>query len=71
MISRRLSTRPDDELASVIQPWFGWRALVLASPVWYPTISEGVRRKLLAFAQRVLSTEQYDHRRADDYLGAA
>jgi hypothetical protein len=40
----------------------------LASPVWYPTISEDVRRKLLAFAHRVLSTERYEYWRANDYL---
>jgi aminoglycoside phosphotransferase (APT) family kinase protein len=66
-----LDQRADDELAGVIQPWFAWRALVLASPVWYPTIAEEVRRKLLAFAQRVLSTEHYDYRRANEYLEAA
>lgn len=63
-----LSQRPDDELASVIQPWFAWRALVLASPVWYPTISQAVRRKLLAFAHRLLSTERYEYWRTNEYL---
>ena len=63
-----LDVRPDDELAAVIQPWFAWRALVLASPVWYPTIVEGVRRKLLTFARHVLSTERYDYGRVNQYL---
>lgn len=63
-----LNQRPDDELSGVIQPWFAWRALVLASPVWYPTISEEARRKLLTFARRVLSVEKYDYRRAGEYL---
>ena len=30
---------------------------------------EEVRRKLLAFARCALSTEQYDYRRANEYLG--
>ncbi|MEJ2735885.1 MAG: phosphotransferase [Anaerolineae bacterium] len=63
--------RADGELAAVIQPWFAWRALVLASPVWYPTITEEVRRKLLTFARRVLSEERYDHRRVNQYLEEA
>jgi aminoglycoside phosphotransferase (APT) family kinase protein len=63
-----LDLRPDEELAAVIQPWFAWRALVLASPVWYPTIAEDVRRKLLAFARRVLSENRYDYRRVNEYL---
>ncbi len=65
-----LDHRPDGELSRVIQPWFAWRALVLASPVWYPTISEGVRRKLLAFARRLLSTERYEYQRTNEYLEA-
>jgi hypothetical protein len=63
-----LDQRPDDELAGVIQPWFAWRALVLASPVWYPTISVAVRRKLLSFARRLLSTERYEYQRTREYL---
>lgn len=63
-----LGQRPDGELSGVIQPWFAWRALVLASPVWYPTISEGVRRKLLAFGRRVLSIERYEYQRINEYL---
>lgn len=63
-----LDLRPDDELAAVIQPWFAWRALVLASPVWYPTIAEEVRRKMLIFARRVLSENRYDYRQVNQYL---
>jgi aminoglycoside phosphotransferase (APT) family kinase protein len=65
---RYLDLRPDDELAAVIQPWFAWRALVLASSVWYPTVSEDVRRKLLVFARCVLSEARYDYRRVNHYL---
>ena len=66
-----LALRPDRELAAVIQPWFAWRALVLASPTWYPTISEEIRRKLLTFAHRVLSTERYDYQGVNQYLETA
>jgi len=63
-----LALQTDEELASAIQPWLAWRALVLASPIWYPTISEGVRRKLLAFARRVMSTDRYDYRQVNRYM---
>jgi hypothetical protein len=63
-----LALRPDEQLVTVIQPWFAWRALVLASPVWYPTISEDVRRKLLTFARRVMSSDRYDYRRVNQYM---
>jgi len=64
-----LSLRTDDELLRVIQPWFAWRALVLASPVWYPDLSDEVRRALLMFAQEVCSAEQYDYAGVNDYIG--
>jgi len=44
---------------------------VLASPVWYPTISEEVRRMLLAFARRVMGLECYDFEDVNSYLEAA
>jgi hypothetical protein len=64
-----LTLRLDEELQSVIQPWFAWRALVLASPIWYPDISEDVRRKLLRLARKVLSSKRYDYRKVNQYIG--
>jgi aminoglycoside phosphotransferase (APT) family kinase protein len=63
-----LAARPDEELSEVIQPWFAWRALVLASPLWYPHIAEEVRRKLLHFARRIMSVERYDYRHVNQYV---
>lgn len=65
-----LAARPDEEMLGVIQPWFAWRALVLASPIWYPTVSEEARRKLLALARRIMDEERYDYERVNDYLEA-
>lgn len=58
----------DDELPEVIAPWFAWRALVLASPVWYPDIDPDVREKLLAFAQNVMAAPTFEWRAMNDYL---
>jgi aminoglycoside phosphotransferase (APT) family kinase protein len=66
--ARYLTVRPDEELMSVIQPWLAWRVLVLASPVWYPTISEEVRCKLLTYGRRVLASERYDPHQVNRYL---
>ena len=65
---RYLSLRPDEELFTVIQPWIAWRSLVLASPLWYPTLSDEVRRKLLGFARRVLTIQRYDYRAVNQYM---
>jgi hypothetical protein len=64
-----MTVRLDEQLQSVIQPWFAWRALVLASPIWYPDISEDVRLKLLRFARKVLSTKRYNFRKVNQYIG--
>jgi hypothetical protein len=49
-----LSGTRDYEVLSVIHPFFAWRALVIASPVWYPHLSLEIRSKLLNFAKNVL-----------------
>jgi aminoglycoside phosphotransferase (APT) family kinase protein len=66
-----LAGRADPEMREVIQPWFAWRALVLASPVWYPRIDPGVRSKLLTFARTVMSVSAYDYSDVNRYLGGA
>lgn len=66
--SRYLERSQDDELLSVIAPWFAWRALVLASPQWYPTLPPPVRRKLIAFARNVLQTQRFAWQAINCYL---
>lgn len=65
-----LAMRPDMELLSVIQPWFAWRALVLASPRWYPNTKPDNRRRLLNFAQRVMGEEHFAWQDINRYLEA-
>lgn len=65
---RYLAGRPDPEIFSVIQPWYAWRALVLASPQWYPHLSDPVRAMLLTFARRVLKTERFDWEEVGQYF---
>jgi hypothetical protein len=59
---------PDDELLTVIQPWFAWRALVLASPQWYPTVEDAVRRKILTFARQVMADNRFEWQQINRYL---
>lgn len=63
-----LEQRPDDGLLDAIAPWFAWRALVVASPVWYPNIDERARRKLLSFARQVMLAERFDWQQAEDMM---
>ncbi|MCX8176637.1 MAG: aminoglycoside phosphotransferase family protein, partial [Candidatus Bathyarchaeota archaeon] len=57
----------DKELFSVIQPFYAWRGLVLASPVWYPSISSGIRRKLFYFITNILNQEFFHPDRINEY----
>jgi hypothetical protein len=63
-----LAKRSDDELCTVIQPWYAWRALVLASPQWYPSLPDQARRLLLTFARRVMEEEQFQWHSLNRYL---
>jgi len=58
----------DEEILSVVQPFFAWRGLVVASPVWYPNLPESVRSKLFSFIRNVLETEKLDLREVNSYL---
>lgn len=57
-----LEATGDSRMSEVIAPWFVWRALVLASPIWYPGTPTEVRRTLFRFAARVLDEDSFDHR---------
>jgi thiamine kinase-like enzyme len=58
----------DEEILSVVQPFFAWRGLVVASPVWYPNLPESVRSKLFSFIRNVLETEKLDLREVNSCL---
>jgi hypothetical protein len=58
----------DEEILSVIQPFFAWRGLVVASPVWYPNLPDHVRTKLFNFIRNVLETEELDLKNVNSYL---
>jgi len=57
----------DEEMLTVIQPFYAWRGLVIASPVWYPNLSIDVRTKLFNFVKNVLQTEKFDIKSVKSY----
>lgn len=66
---RYLEKTGDREILEVAPPFFAFRCLVMASPVWYPTLSEDVRRKLFTFLQTLLDKGAFDPARANAYCG--
>ena len=57
---RYLSKSGDQEILKVIAPFFAFRGLVMASPVWYPRLSDPIRTKLFSFIRAVLETERFN-----------
>jgi hypothetical protein len=63
-----LARTKDNEMLEVIAPFFAWRGLVIASPVWYPHLSKGVRRSVFNFILNILSDGQFDPSAVNRYL---
>lgn len=57
---RYLAGSRDRGVLEAAAPFFAFRGLVIASPVWYPTLSMPVRRTLFRFIENVLAEERFD-----------
>lgn len=64
---RYLARSRDFEILRVVPPFFAFRGLVMASPVWYPGLSDKDRRALLAFICAVLRVDQFDPLEVNNY----
>jgi phosphotransferase family enzyme len=67
---RYLERSGDREMLRVVAPFFAFRGLVMASPLWYPNLPDPVRRKLIAFVIAVLDAETFDPGQVNRYCGA-
>ena len=54
----------------VAAPFFAFRCLVMASPVWYPSLAEPVRRKLFSFTLSILEAPHFSPDRVNGWLDA-
>jgi hypothetical protein len=63
-----LDSTGDDEILKMVQPFYAWRSLVLASPLWYPSLSMNVRKKILRFAEKVLDSKEFRFESVESYL---
>jgi Phosphotransferase enzyme family len=68
--ARYVERSGDAGILEVAAPFFAFRALVMANPLWYPALEAGVRRKVLDFALNVLDAPRFDPARANAYCGA-
>jgi len=61
----------DQGILEVVQPFYAWRGLVVASPVWYPHLKKDVRIKLLNFVKNVLQCDKFDPKDVNFYTSEA
>lgn len=59
----------DEEMLGVVAPFLAFRGLVMASPLWYPTLQDTVRQRILAFILAVLETDRFDPEKVNGYCG--
>jgi hypothetical protein len=67
---RYLERSGDAEMLEVVAPFLAFRALVMANPVWYPTLEPALRQKLLRFIVAVLDAGRFDPASANRYCEA-
>jgi hypothetical protein len=64
---RYLDKSGDMEMLRVAAPFFAFRGLVMAHPVWYPNLAPDVRRKLLSFMRVILQQDAFDPAEVNRY----
>jgi len=67
---RYLAKTGDSGVLETAAPFFAFRCLVMASPVWYPSLNEPVRRKLFSFMISVLDAPRFDPALVNGWLDA-
>ncbi len=65
---RYIGRTGDEGVLDAAPPFFAFRCLVMASPVWYPSLAEEVRKKLFSFTIAVLHSTRFDPSRVNELL---
>jgi aminoglycoside phosphotransferase (APT) family kinase protein len=68
--NRYLAKSGDQEMLQVVAPFFAFRGLVMAHPVWYPHLPRDVRQKLFNFIEAVLKEDVFDPCKVNPYCEA-
>ena len=63
-----LSKSEDQDILNAMPLFYAFRCLVIASPVWYPTLSPEIRRKIFNFAMNVLNAGRFDPKMVNEYF---
>jgi aminoglycoside phosphotransferase (APT) family kinase protein len=58
----------DTKITEVVAPFFAFRGVVVANPVFYPELTSEQRRLLFRFINNVLNDDRFELKRINDYL---
>lgn len=58
----------DTEVLTAMPLFYTFRSLVIASPVWYPTLSSEIRRKIFNFVGNILNTTKFNLSNVNSYF---
>jgi aminoglycoside phosphotransferase (APT) family kinase protein len=58
----------DDEIYSVVAPFYAFRGAVVANPIFYPEVTPEQRKLIFKFVNNVLDTDRFEPGRVNDYL---
>jgi hypothetical protein len=56
---RYLEASRDEDVLRAAAPFFAFRGLVIASPVWYPDLPVNARRSIFRFMENVLAADRF------------
>lgn len=57
----------DDAVCETVAPFYAFRGLVIASPLWYPDLTTSLRRTIFTFIENVLSVERFEPNEVNRY----
>lgn len=63
-----LKENEDIEILEIVPPFFVYRSLVLASPIWYPDLEVNIRKKLFDFIRNILSVDKFEVKKTPEYF---
>lgn len=64
---RYMRASKDKDVTETAAPFFAFRGLVIASPLWYPKLTVSVRRSLFNFIQNVLAESRFNPAEVNRY----
>jgi len=61
----------DREILRVVAPFYAFRGVVVANPLFYPDVSARSRRRLINFVKNVLRSRSFNPERVNEYISSS